>query len=167
MAHLEELIELRARIEDAQARRAALAASAGTHADVKARVRRMLDDYEATGQKKIDVALERIAAGKAGAPMQVHGAGIGAPGQATTLSLDLGGLLVAFLGREAVEQVLTQRIAWLSPGMTASERAGQLQAIDEELLALETAEEALIVELEAAGETVYRRADARPEIVLA
>lgn len=55
----------------------------------------------------------------------------------------------------------------LPDGLEPGAKTKRLAAIEAELLRLETEEEEIIVELEQAGETILRRADARPEIILA
>lgn len=52
-------------------------------------------------------------------------------------------------------------------GMSAATKAGELAALDEKLLSLELAEEALIRAMEGGGLTALRRADADPRAVLA
>lgn len=77
-----------------------------------------------------------------------------------------GEFLVAVLGAEAVERALLSEIDAVPLGVPKAERAARIAELDAALDALEIEEETLIERAEDAGEVVYRRADARPEIVL-
>jgi hypothetical protein len=106
--------------------------------------------------------------GQAFAPLYVHGnaAVFQSPG-AAPFSLDMGPLLISVLGKAAIKKTLSALVDELPDGLEPVAKAKRLAAIEAELLRLETEEEEIIVELEQAGETILRRADARPEIILA
>lgn len=82
--------------------------------------------------------------------------------------VDTGPLLCWLLG-DVIKTKLTAAIKALphAPGIPLAERPAAVQRLRDEIARLETAEERLIREAEAAGEPVIRRGDARPEIVLA
>lgn len=80
--------------------------------------------------------------------------------------IDMVSLVAALFGPQTMADALCGR---LDPdtGMSRSEKLQRLQSIDEELDALERREEAAVVRSELEGRPIARRADARPEIVLA
>lgn len=82
-------------------------------------------------------------------------------------SIDLGPVLVALLGTDVLTRVLSRHVDELSPASARAERVARLAKIAVELNRLEDLEEATVCELEAQGLRPDRRADARPEIVLA
>jgi hypothetical protein len=63
---------------------------------------------------------------------------------------------------EAIQREISGRL----PGLPQEERAARLKEIDQQLLALEMSEEAMIEEAEAAGIRIARRVDADPRAVL-
>ena len=63
---------------------------------------------------------------------------------------------------EAIQRELSSRL----PGLPRKERAARLTEIDQQLLALEMSEEAMIEEAEAAGIRIARRVDADPRAIL-
>ncbi len=79
----------------------------------------------------------------------------------------MGPLLISVLGKAAIKKTLSALVDELPDGLEPVAKAKRLAAIEAELLRLEIEEEEFIVELEQAGETILRRADARPEIILA
>lgn len=79
---------------------------------------------------------------------------------------DLAPLLVALVGEKRVSTFLLADIDSVPEGLNKAARAARLEAIEAELLDLETQEEQLIEQCEEEGIPVQRRADARPEIVL-
>ena len=83
------------------------------------------------------------------------------------MSLDLGPLLLALLGKAVAKKALSAYVDELPEGLAPKARASRLAAIESELHLLETSEEAAIVDAEQHGEVILRRADARPEIILA
>ena len=63
---------------------------------------------------------------------------------------------------EAIQRELSSRL----PGLPRDERAARLTEIDEQVLALEISEEAMIEAAEAAGIRIARRVDADPRAIL-
>jgi len=63
---------------------------------------------------------------------------------------------------EAIQREISGRL----PGLPQDERAARLKEINQQLLALEMSEEAMIEEAEAAGIRIARRVDANPRVVL-
>ena len=86
----------------------------------------------------------------------------------SAVNIDLGPLLSLVLGKEAIIAALHQRVDALSytAGPPAAERPAKRSKLRAELRRLETAEEALIVAAEDAGEYIARRADADPAVIL-
>lgn len=82
-------------------------------------------------------------------------------------AVDLGPVLVALLGPDALAAALSRYVDELPPAADRAERAARLAEIAAELTDLEEREERLICELEKQGLQADRRGDARPEIVLA
>lgn len=82
--------------------------------------------------------------------------------------VDAGPLLCWLLG-DVIKTRLKVGIEALphAPGIPLAERPAAAQRLRDEIARLETAEERLVREAEAAGEPIVRRGDARPEIVLA
>ena len=81
--------------------------------------------------------------------------------------INLGPLLAALLGPEVLAAALNRFTDALPPAADNAKRAARLIEVTAELQALEEAEELEICRLEAQGIQADRRADARPEIVLA
>lgn len=165
---MDTLKQLRERIAALQTERASINALRRSREQVQATVDRWLSTAEAQGKAALQLAVDRVQAGQALAPCQVHGnaAVYQSPG-AAPFSIDLGPLLVALVGKAAIQKRLATLVDDLPDGLAPTAREQRLTAIDAELLRLETEEEARIVEMEQAGEPVLRRPDARPEIVLA
>lgn len=82
-------------------------------------------------------------------------------------AVDLGPVLVALLGPDALAAALGRYVDELPPATDRAERTARLAEIAGRLGELENAEEVEVCRLEMQGLTVDRRADARPEIVLA
>jgi Flp pilus assembly protein TadB len=165
---MDTLNQLRERIAALQTERASINALRRSREQVQATVDRWLSIAEAQGKAALQLAVDRAQAGQALAPCQVQGnaAVYQSPG-AAPFSIDLGPLLVALVGKTAIQKRLAALVDDLPDGLAPTAKAQHLEAIADELLRLETEEEARIVEMEQAGETVLRRPDARPEIVLA
>ena len=85
-----------------------------------------------------------------------------------TVSVDPTPMLCWLLG-DTLKAKLTAAIEALPPstGIPLKDRPAVAQRLRDEIARLETAEERLVREAEAAGEPLERRGDARPEIVLA
>lgn len=158
----------RHKIAALQAERSELLGLCRNRAMVMAAVDAWLAAAEAQGQAALELAVNRAQAGQAFAPCHIAGnaAVIEAPG-AAPFSVDLGPLLVALIGAKPLRKHLAALVNELPEGLGPDAKAQRLHEIGAILDELEAAEEALIVELELAGEDVLRRADARPEIVLA
>jgi hypothetical protein len=135
-------------------------------------VRAILDSWlanaEEQGRAALQLAVDRAMDGQAFAPLYAQGnaAVFQSPG-AAPFSLDMGPLLISVLGKAAIKKTLSALVDELPDGLEPVAKAKRLAAIEAELLRLEIEEEEFIVELEQAGETILRRADARPEIILA
>lgn len=90
-------------------------------------------------------------------------------GQTTTIgvAVDLSDLLAGLIGAEGLAGVLLRALPEVPEGLDAKPRQERLARIAADLDKLEREEERLIVKAEAVGTPIWRRADARPEIVLA
>jgi hypothetical protein len=80
---------------------------------------------------------------------------------------DAGPLLVGLLGATSVKKALRGILEDLPAGLPLQQRECRLAELNNALLDLERQEEAMVREMEAQGLPVLRRADARPEVVLA
>lgn len=85
---------------------------------------------------------------------------------APTSVADVTGLLAAVFGPDVIAAAFDRYVVALSDGPTEADRGRQLAAIDEDLAAAEEIEETLVEVAEASGETVARRGDANPAVVL-
>lgn len=137
-------------------------------------IKRALDELEAKASSRFQARLFR-SSGKDGELPDINavfkiGNGVAGPGGGLVpiVNHELAGALCVLGFRPLIEAALLARAIAEHPGegTSASERAAKLRKIDADIEAVELAEEALIRESEAAGITVYRRADARPEIYL-
>ncbi len=160
---VEQVDALREKIVARQAERKALQAQARSRAEVVALVDEKVAEWGATGAKVATLALSCAAAGSTYSPLKVEGRAFDL-GRAT---VDLGALMVALLGAQAVRAALLRGIDDVPVGLDRKAKAARLAAIERELDTLEAEEEALIEQSEAEGEPIQRRPNARPEIVLA
>lgn len=135
--------------------------------ELRESVRALIGHWRRKGEAAIARELQRAATGFAPEPLTVKGnaAVTIAPGNAP-FSVDVGPLLLA-LFPEYVERRLFALMDAVPEGMDSAARRARLAEIDGELDRLESEEEALIEQSEIMGSPIDRRADARPEIVLA
>lgn len=159
---------LRKRIAALQAERREILAQKRTRAEVVEIVDHLILRWSKHGAAEITRELQRLAAGGPPEFLRLKGSAVvaAAPGSAP-FSLDLAPLLISIVGPEAARAALLANIDLIPEGMGAAERRTRLDEIDVELLAAETDEESLIVDSESTETPTTRRADARPEIVLA
>jgi hypothetical protein len=149
-----KLEALRSRISELQNERAGLEAQSRTREEVRQRVAVTVRALHEQALKQNARHLMLLADGQHARLLEFTGE-------------DSNALLAALVhGPEALERALLQQIELVPEGVLAAKRAERLAAISDELDAVETQEEALIVQSEETGEPVYRRGDARPEIVL-
>jgi hypothetical protein len=165
---MQELNELRDQIHGLKTERLAILRQQCSREQVKAMLDSWLARSEEQGRMALQLAVDRAMAGQAFAPFYAHGnaAVIQSPG-AAAFSLDLGPLFISVMGKAAVKKNLLVLVEQLPDGLELAAKAKRLEAIDADLLRLETEEEARIVEFELAGESILRRPDARPEVILA
>jgi hypothetical protein len=155
---IKQIETVRAEIRALQREREDLENVGRSRDEVREYVMRQLKAMEAASAAQCTDTLVRLASGERAkllhADLHVH-------------SVDVGPLLVAMLGVEKVAAVLLARLDSIEDGPSRAQRVARIEAINTQLDDLETREERLIEQAEAEGETVLRRADARPEIVLA
>lgn len=160
--------QLREQIAGLKAERLAILRQGRSRDEVRSCIDAWLSAAEQQGHDALQIACDRALAGQAFNPCHIHGnaAVFEAPG-AAPVSLDMGPLLLAFLGKSALKKALSGIVDVLPEGLSPQEKAKRLKTIEAELYSLEVAEEAAIVDAESAGESILRRPDARPEIILA
>ncbi len=165
---MEKINQLRVQIAGLKAERLTILRQGRNREEVRGCIDAWLSAAEQQGRDALQIACERALAGQAFTPCHVHGnaAVFEAPG-AAPLSLDMGPLLLAILGKSAVKKALSGMVDALPEGLSPQDKVKRLKTIEDELYSLEVAEEAAIVDAELAGESVLRRPDARPEIILA
>lgn len=156
---------LRKQIAALQAEHLELSSQKFSRPEVSATLDSMIANWSKAGLQSMVRDLTRAANGEPVAPLTLRAAApvAAAPGVAQ-VNLNLGPLLVAMLGAEAVKAALAGALGTLPEGMPRAARLDRLSAIAAELDRLEADEEALI---DAAGGAIERRPDARPEIILA
>ena len=157
---------LRETIKALQAERSTLLAQPRSRVEIVAAV----DDWVTHSQQQGDAAMHRevakLAAGQPAELLRVKGLSVGSAGAAVA-TIDLGPMLVALLGADAVRAAFLARMETLPEGMDTTARRLRLAEIDAELDTLEAEEEREIETSESTSWPIARRADARPEIVLA
>jgi len=163
MARPSNIENLRKQIENLRAQREEAAAQTRSRGEVSALIDAMVTGWTAAAAKLLTQDLARSAQGVPIAPLTVRASVPTASGVAS-ISLDLGPLLTAMVGPERIKDAFSEALAGIPPGLDNAKRLERLSAFDAELDALEIEEEGLIV---ASAGTIERRADARPEIILA
>lgn len=163
MNYADEIKNLRERIAARQSEHRELTEQVRSRAEVGEYVGRVVTRLEDGATLATRRALQALAYGYA--PLMeanvVEGAGI-VPSVA-----ELGEMLTLMVGAEHVKSALLKHLDSVPEGLPAAQRAARLAQITAELEELEAREEDLICQAEDAREFVLRRADARPEIVLA
>jgi hypothetical protein len=166
MARPTQIEVLRKQIAALQAEHLELSSQKRSGAEVGAMVDGMIAGWSAAGLQALGRDLARAANGEPVDPLTLRSAApvAAAPPGVAQISLNLGPLLVAMLGPDAVKAAFAGVLATLPPGTDRAERLKRLEAIGAELDALERDEETMIV---ASGGAIERRPDARPQIILA
>jgi hypothetical protein len=164
----EQVVALRETIATRQRERQALLKQSRSRTEVVAVVDQLVQHWDAEGCSALATELLRVAEGGPPEFLTVKGIAVvpSAP-CAASFAIDLSPILVSVLGAAAVRAAILDAIEQVPTGLPASERRTRVREIDAELDQLEGDEERLIEESEAAGRPIARRADARPEIVLA
>ena len=159
---------VREKIRVLHAERAELLAQPVSRAEVLRRVDGLLNRYHREGMAALSTELQRAAAGGRVDMFSLQGHAItdGKPG-AIPYELDAGALLVALIGMAPLRKLIGQAADCVPEGQEPKARNARLALISAELDSLEADEEKLIVLSEMDGTPIDRRADARPEIVLA
>lgn len=162
--HIADLREQIAALQDERARLGALPRDRAT---VEQIVRQAVAVWHAEGAAHVEREISKIAKGAAHSLLVSHGiVAVGVPGVPQPFALNLGPMLVAVLGTDAVERALLRFVDQTPAGAPARERDARTAEIDIELDRLELEEEQTIVLAAGKGVHVARRCDARPEIVV-
>jgi hypothetical protein len=161
----DQVVTLRERIAKLQAERIRLTASKRSRAEVATMLDATVSSWALTGHAVLAREVNRAAAGLPVELLSLRGVVPvpAAPG-AASISLSAGPLLVALMGADAVKSALAATLSTVPEGMPTTARLARIAEIASELNKLEAEEEALI---DAADGAIERRADARPEIILA
>lgn len=159
----DELETLRARIGEVRDDLAALDAEPPSHDDLRAGLRRRLERGASEHAERLKRNAPRYVAGDVSdlLPLPVHDS------RGLPSVVDVAPALALLLGLDRACALFDPYLTARPDGMPAADRAALRADYLAELDALELAEEAEIRRLQAAGEDVTRRADARPECVLA
>lgn len=164
----DRITDTRGRISALQAEREAIVAQTRSRAECVAATDALLDHWQRKGDAALAREAARLAAGQPAEFLTVKGTAAVASGVGVApFALDLSALLVSLLGRAAVRAAILDAIERVPEGLSASQRHERVRELDAELDELEGAEERLIESSEASNHPIARRADARPEIVLA
>jgi hypothetical protein len=156
------LDKLRAEIAALHSERRELEAMRRSRAEVRATVTAQIESWRAEGREAARRMLRDLA--NDSGHTRLH-AQTQAPGY-TAGHADLGPALSGLLGAEVVGAFLLADLDTIPEGFDKPAREARLSEIAEELDKLEREEEAVICALEAEGESVMRRPDARPEIII-
>ncbi len=151
---------IRTKIAASKAYRAELVAMPHSRDEIKAQIRAQLERMAAGSTDRARIAVRRIGAG-VGDVRELFAAVVPANGAA-----NIGAVLAGVFGLEVLAGALDGHVEALPEGIPAAERAARLAEIDATLFEFELDEERLIVEAEARGEHIERRADANPAAVL-
>ncbi len=162
MNHEREAHALRDQIATTKRKLAELDPNSRSASEVKSVLSKHLDALEAQGVAYLDNWADRLASGHNPEGLFV----LTARGQPPRV--DVGPLMVALIGRDRVEKLAAARTSAVVPdGPSASERSAAKVRALAELHALEVREEAAIRAAAMQGVVIDRRADARPDVVLA
>lgn len=160
---MKQLDRIRARIFALKDSHAGITALPPSRDGAAVVLERQLVALAADGQARLKVHMRKLAAGSEPAASLFQAPIASVYGRDHAM---LAPLLAALLTPAALMNALGPLLASLPEGLGDADRKAQLAAIDAELWALELEEERLIVEAEARGEAVQRRADANPAAVL-
>ncbi len=156
---------LRKQIATLQAERNDLTASKRSRAEVATMLDATVSSWALTGHATLAREVNRAAAGLPVELLSLHGTvPIAATPGAASVRLQAGPLLVALMGTDAIKSALAASLSAVPEGVPTAARLARIREIAMELDKLEAEEESLI---EVADGAIERRADARPEIVLA
>jgi hypothetical protein len=156
---LNDLQALRKRIAPLVSERDDLTDGPAPQSEVRGELRRHLAHLERQGHERLGAAVGAAVGGDMAGMFTTAPAlrGIGS---------DMGPLLAAVLGGDALMAALEPHLAKLPDGPDTASRAARLAKVKAELFRLECEEEDVITALEANGQTVERRGDADPAAVL-
>jgi len=152
MSKPRSLETLRSRIATLLTERDALTTQRRSRAEVAAQVNQTVTRWAAVGAATIQTDLQRLAVGQPADLLTARGP-----------VLNLGPLLTAMLGAEAVKSAILATLGGVPESLDTAARLARLKELNSELDELETIEEKMIVESDG---SIQRRANCRPEIVL-
>lgn len=159
------LDKVRGVIRELQGKLSAVQNQKRSRAEVKAYIGAAIDRWVSAANQQ---EARRLYACVAGEPVQfltVH-ATVHTDTGAQRVSFDMGPVMVAMLGPDAVRDVLQRRLADLPEGMQAESRADAIAHLEHELSEQAAKEEGLLRDCWAEGDRVDYRPDADPAVVL-
>jgi hypothetical protein len=151
----EQLSTIREQIAALKIEQAVIVAQPVCRDAVAQAVRDGVKDCESISEAQTLQTLQRMAAGQPAPLLHV---------QAGPVAINLLPLFIRLMGTAAVTKALLRGLDKIPEGLAQDTRAKRLTAITTELRSLERSEETLIRQ---SGETIPRRGDADPAIVLA
>jgi hypothetical protein len=152
----DQVVTLRERIAKLQAERIRLTASKRSRAEVATMLDATVSSWALTGHAVLAREVNRAAAGLPVELLSLRGV-VPVPAAPGAASISLS-------AADAVKSALAATLSTVPEGMPTTARLARIAEIASELNKLEAEEEALI---DAADGAIERRADARPEIILA
>ncbi|MFL1875761.1 hypothetical protein ACIKT0_11270 [Hansschlegelia beijingensis] len=180
---MDDLVAIRARLDEARRRRTSIEAAPCDAQELRERIERIVDGSMALAKSELglaNLANEAAPINGVSVALPIHPAGVigGPTGFAVAPPVPYGfgrafqsaglGVLALFMGREvAVERLFAEAEQFVQNGLSAAVRASKLAEVERETRDIELTEEEVVRSLESAGLQPERRADARPEIVLA
>ena len=180
---MDDLVAIRARLDEARRRRTSIEAAPCDAQELRERVERIVDGSMALAKSELglagladetppagglNVALPRHPGGTITTPTGVFPAPPASPGFGLALQNASLGVFALMIGRDiVVERLFAEASHVAEKGLSAAERATKLAEVEREIHDIELTEEEVVRSLEGGGQQPERRADARPEIVLA
>lgn len=148
---------LRSRMVKLRAERGGLNLCSNSRAEVVHAIDQTIAAWSIEAETRLGVETKRAHVGHSFSPFRINAS----PGL-----VDLGPVLVAAIGAEAMRARLMKNADALPIGMPKADREARIAEIDAELLAIGREEEQLIMQSEDEDAPIARRWDADPAIVL-
>lgn len=151
----DRLAAIRQQITETRAARHRITAQRRSRDEVSVYLMQRIDEWERIGDNEVAQAVQDCAKGQPVDFFMISGTG----------RQTLGPLFASIAG-EALRAAVDRQVQTLPMGMSATQRAAEMEKQSARLRELETEEELLIRESEAANDPIDRRPDADPAIVL-